>query len=499
MYVLKNALVSITRNKGRNLLIGIIVVVIGCATAVTLAIRNSASSLIKSYEDQYEVTATIGVNRESMRNEMKFDKDASVEDREEQKNNMTDIFSSISNITVDEINEYGDSKYVSSYYYQISVGANSNDIDPASMSNNSTDSNSIDNNDNSIPGGMAPGGKQDFKNMESGDFTLVGYSTTAAMEEFISGKYSITDGEISTNMEGNNAVINSELASLNGLEVGDTIKLVDPDDEDNTITLTITGIYEETSESDDAMGMFTSSANMIITNTTAVSNFAKANEDMKKTITPTFVLTSKDVIEDFEKELTSKGLSEYLSITTNLDQVESATSTISNVNTFAMVFLIITLIIGGIVLFVINMINIRERKYEIGVLRTIGMKKSLLSLQFISELLIVSFAALLIGAGIGASISVPVSNYLLENEISSSQEQKDEISNNFGKGPGNEKFDKINGVATVQAFDSIDAVVNIKVLGQLLGIGILLTLISSSASMISIQKFSPLTILKERS
>ena len=61
------------------------------------------------------------------------------------------------------------------------------------------------------------------------------------------------------------------------------------------------------------------------------------------------------------------------------------------------------------------------------------------------------------------------------------------------------EFEKISGVADVQAFDSIDAVVNIKVLGQLLGLGIVLTLISSSASMISIQKFSPLTILKERS
>ena len=56
----------------------------------------------------------------------------------------------------------------------------------------------------------------------------------------------------------------------------------------------------------------------------------------------------------------------------------------------------------------------------------------------------------------------------------------------------------VNGFATVEAIDSIDAVVDFKVLGQLFIIGILLTLISSSASMISIQKFSPLTILKER-
>ena len=58
---------------------------------------------------------------------------------------------------------------------------------------------------------------------------------------------------------------------------------------------------------------------------------------------------------------------------------------------------------------------------------------------------------------------------------------------------------KFNGMVNVQTIDSINAVVDYKVVLELLGIGIALTLISSLASMISIQKFSPLTILKERS
>lgn len=50
----------------------------------------------------------------------------------------------------------------------------------------------------------------------------------------------------------------------------------------------------------------------------------------------------------------------------------------------------------------------------------------------------------------------------------------------------------------VQAIQNLEAVVDFTVVIQLLGIGLLLTLISSLASMISIQRFSPLTILKER-
>lgn len=491
MYILKNAFISITRNKGRNILIGIIVLVIGCATAVTLAIRNSAGSLIESYREQYEVTASIAINRENMMGNMRPIDGMEKNDRDSKREEMMNIFSNVSNITIDEIDNYGDSKYVKSYYYQITIGVNSNQIDAASMSFGG----------NGSMNGRGPNGKENFNNMSSGDFTLTGYSTIESINEFINGTYKIIDGEISTSLDENNCVINSELATLNDIVVGDTITFVDPDNENNTITLTVTGIYEEeNNDTDNMMAMFANSVNTIITSATVVNNFSSNNTDMKKTITPTFVLTGRDVIDSFENELTDKGLSEYLSVTTNLDQVDAATSTISNVNTFALVFLIITFIIGGIVLFVINMINIRERKYEIGVLRTIGMKKSLLSLQFVSELLIVSFVALLLGAGIGAAISVPVSNHLLQNEITSSQERKNEIGANFGRGPDKmQGFDKMNGVVAVQAFDSIDAVVDIKVLLQLLGIGIALTLISSSASMISIQKFSPLTILKERS
>lgn len=481
MYILKNALVSIKRNVGRNLLIGIIVVVISCAVTITLAIRSSATSLINSYEDKYEVTASIGINRESMLGGMKPGEGMSSEDMEQKKENMVDIFSNISSISIDDIESYGNSKYVKNYYYQISVGVNSNDASKVSM----------DTSNSSRPSMPNMGGNM-FSNKQNSDFTLTGYSSINAMEEFINGKYSIIEGTVSD--EDNNCVINFEFATLNEIKVGDEINFYNPDNEDDIITLKVSGIYEETSDTSSAMGMFTNSANTIITNANIIESYAK-EYDVSKTVTPTFVLINKNVIDSFSKELTEKGLSSYLSVSTNMDQVESATSTISNVKTFATTFLIITLVIGGVVLFVINMINIRERRYEIGVLRTIGMKKGKLLLQFTLELLIVSLISLVIGAGIGSASSVGVSNYLLKQEINNSTTEKDNIRNNFG----GKDFDKVNGMVQIQAFDSIDAAVDVKVLSELLIIGLVLTLVSSSAAMISIQKFSPLTILKERS
>ena len=470
MYILKNAITSIKRNKGRNLLIGLIIMVIAIAVTVTLAINNTAASLIKAYKDKYQVEASITVNRENMM------KDFNPSDKENSKSNMKDKFSLASSLTESDIKNYADSKYVKSYYYTSSVKVNSNELEKAEMSSNND----------------MPERKKD--EVDSSNFEIKGYSLYDAMNEFISGSYKITDGEIFTDFTSNNCLINSELATINNLKVGDTITFTD--DNSNTYQLVISAIFEENSS--DNKSMFSNSANTIITSSNFINKMSITNSELKVSVNPTFILTSKDVVDKFSSELTSKGLDENLMVTTNLESIDESVSTISNVKTFAVTFLVLTLIIGAAVLLIINMINIRERKYEIGVLRTIGMKKTKVCLQFILELLIVALASLLLGAGIGSFASVPISNKLLANEIATSKNENNNIRENFGK---NDKFNdkKFNGVANVEAFDSINATVDVKVLLELLAIGLSLTLISSISATVSIQKFSPLTILKERS
>ena len=455
--------------------------IISASVAVTLAINNTASSLIKSYKEKYQVEATISINRENMM------KDFNPEDKESSKSNMKEMFSLANNISVSDIEKYADSKYVKSYYYTQTVGVNAN-IEKAEMTSNSNNDmmdKRKDNNDDNKEGEITT------------DFNLKGYSSYDAMSEFVSGNYKVTDGEVFEDFDSNNCLINSELATLNNLKVGDTITVTDT--ASNIYDLVISGIYEEKEDTDSGMKMFANSANTIITSSNFISKMSETNQDLAVTTSPTFILTSSAVVDKFSSELTSKGLNENLTVQTNLDQVENATSTISNVKTFAVTFLIITLIIGAVVLLIINMINIRERKYEIGVLRTIGMKKSKVCLQFVLELLIVAFASLLLGAFTGAMVSVPVSNSLLKNEITASQESSNNIQENFGHGGNKQNDRKFNGVANVEAFDSIDATVDMKVLLELLGIGLSLTLISSLSAILSIEKFSPLTILKERS
>lgn len=562
MCILKNALTSIKRSKGRNILIGIIIIVIAVSATITLAIRSSADNIIKAYEEKNEIEATITMNRRSLMEKLREGNKAQEE--------MINAFNDIKNLTEDEINNYGNSEYVKDYYYSFELNVKAKDLTEATDSlvkettttktettTNTKTRNFGGNNSNARPG-MPPGGfggsrtttttrkrttttkTEKIFNEKSGDgpFTLIGYNSYEDMKEFISGEYTITTGEVSSDFKSNNCVISEELASMNSLKVGDTITIIDPKAETNTYTLTITGIFKENSKTSDSMNsMFTSSANYIITNSNFVKNMAEKNSDLEANINPTFIIKDKNVVDKFTTEVGEKGLGEYYQVSNNLEEIENATKSVNNVKTFATTFLITTLSIGAIVLIVINMINIRERKYEIGVLRTIGMKKRKVSLQFMSELLIVAIISLSIGAAIGAFASVPVSNKLLADEITNSQSEYDDISKHFGMGlpqendesnaieeakeektvEKNESIEEVPSeevvenkeeqkdtkydfnIAKIEEINRIDAVVNFKVLAELLGIGIALTLLSSLASMIAISRFSPLTILKERS
>ena len=494
MFIFKNAWISITRNKGRNILIGAIILVIACACTITLAINNTASDLIDSYSNSYQKELTLSFDRKQM---MKDFDTKGEEGREQAK----EKFENIASYSVDDIKAFSESNHIESYYYTYSFTLNGNSIEKAEIETESQ------------PGGFGgrPNGKGQNKN--SLDFTLNGYSSIESMSEFINGTYTmneITDNAWDIAFDGNYVFINKELADYNELVLNDKIKLEDEDG--NTYEFEIIGIFEDNEESENSMmSMFSNSANTIVTNANALVNIDNSNDSIKGSINPTFIIDDYENAEVIQSDFYEKGLDETYVVQTNQETAEAGVTSVKNVKSFATTFLIITLLIGGVVLFILNMINIRERKYEIGVFRTIGISKLKLTMQFASELLVVAFVALIIGAGVGATMSKSVSNSLLSSEIESSTNSSEQMKNNFGgmgerpdgngenRGGNIPDFNKMSGTPNIQAYDSIDAVVNITVILELLVIGLSLVFVSSLASMISIQRFSPLTILKERS
>ncbi len=532
MYVLKNAFRSVTRSKGRNFLIGIIIFVIAVSSCVALSIREAAQQARKSSLEDLEITAQITMNRKNMMS------------GQESREQMKEALSSMEEMTLEELQEYADSSYVKDFYYTASVSLNGNDdLEPIdttgieSEDSEDTDSQSADSGDmdgfgmpqsdmpqeDTFPDNMMQGmggGRMGIQ----GDFTLTGYSSDAAMKNFADGSQSITDGSMfEENDTGNQCIISEELAAYNELSVGDTITFLNPNQDEEAYTMTISGIYESNQTEDSAGGMmggFSASydmANQIYTSYENLMAIADASEDQAVTSTDestgmetstalrsqtsgTYAFSDAENYEKFKEETEDQLGENYTVTSTDLNQYEQSLQPLENLSKYAGYFLLIILVIGGIILVVLNIFNIRERKYEIGVLAAIGMKKGKIAVQFILELLCVTFAAIIIGAGIGAATSVPITNKLLEQQTESTASLQTEQTENFGRPPGmqggNEGGPEMK--ASVNYISQISSATDLSVILKLAGIGILLTILSGCVAVIFILRYDPLRILSSR-
>ena len=218
--------------------------------------------------------------------------------------------------------------------------------------------------------------------------------------------------------------------------------------------------------------------------------------------------------EAFDAECRELGLDEAYTISsTDVNAYEQSLIPLENLSNFAFWFLAVILLIGVVVLIVINVFSIRERKYEIGVLCAIGMRKGKIAMQFLCENMVIALIALLLGFGAGAVLSVPASNALLQTQIASSSQRAQRMDDNFGRGgmPGyqegqdmqqmeepQEEAPEMPSDGMVSAVSSVSEASDPIILLQMAGIAFVLVILSSSATLISIFRFDPLTILANR-
>jgi len=541
MYIIKNALRSIGRSKARNILIGIIVLVIAVSACIGLSIRQAAEKARKETLETLSITATISFDRRSAMGNMEKPSDngeqnpQTAEPPEFDRSQFAQMMGSSSALSLEEYKVYSKAQTVKDFYYTISVSVNGDDNLTPVTSEEETETASGNSNQFGAMGGK--GGKMNRVMGAESDFTVTGYSNENAMTSFSNGTASVTDGTVFTEgTENYECLISEELATFNSLSVGDSINITNPNNEQEAYTLKVVGIYNDTTANQNSfsmMGMTSNDpANKIYMSYTALANIVELSAESSTTATDentgrefetklsgnieaTYSFASIEDYEQFTEDVYNMGLDESYTVSSNdLTNFENSLTPLTTLSKTAGYFLLVILIIGGIILIVLNIFNVRERKYEIGVLTAMGMKKSKVALQFITEIFAVTLIAVIIGAGIGAVSSVPVTNALLENQISSAQNRVLETEKNFGRGeipqmPDNQGDGKggFSGGGFAQMFKpesinnyitEINSATDFTVILQMLGIAILLTLIGGMASVLFIMRYEPLKILANR-
>lgn len=200
----------------------------------------------------------------------------------------------------------------------------------------------------------------------------------------------------------------------------------------------------------------------------------------------TYYLKSPDMIKDFETELYSKGLPDGYTVKTDESSLERMVEPVESLKNLSLTFLIIVLAFGAVIMVLMSVIAVRERKYEIGVLRAMGMKKKKVAIGLWMEIMVITCICFVLGMGTGAMLTQPVSDSMMAGQIKSSAAKTSTLSDRLNKERETEQVENINvSVNGITAF-------------EILGISLLLSSLAGFISVNRITKYEPIKILMER-
>lgn len=447
MYILKNSVKNLFRNKGRNIIISIIILAMLTFTAISMIINTATDMVMKNYKEQFGSEIYLQYNNEKI--------------NEEQKSKAWVDIPEIS----DELKiELSKSQYLKETMIRVMYPAYAKELKGIDQEKNKSE-------------GNIPSGNEAYYDP---NLTVYGYNTPELMKDFKEGKRKITRGRMFEN--NNECVISEDFAKLNNLNMGDTIKISDCAKDANfqPLELTVIGIYfDSTSNKFGYASGVTNPRNDILTTYETMKNYqSKVAKTKLYTVDATYFLKSPDLLEAFNKEAYEKGLHKNYMMSTDeisYNKIVKPAESLANVSN---IFLVAVLIIGSVILILLSVLSIRERKYEIGVLRAMGMKKAKVVRGILYESLIIMGICLVMGLSIGAVTAQPVSNMITESQ------QKQVQNNNFGVAQVEQEEIKVS--LTPQACLKVS------------GIALLLAMISSSAGVMYILRYEPMKILSER-
>lgn len=504
MDFIKRALLSMKAKKGRTILLCAVFSAILIFVLAGLTIQRASVTATENAKKSIGAQVTLSANREAA---MKKNQESSSGERPDPGS------FSLTPVSLEDAEKIAKLDNVKSYSFVSSTSATAGDnITPISSSETESSADNSSNENQNAPGGKQGG---PMAEMSQGDFQISGVVDQSMASAFEDGTAKITSGEAITSddIDTDNVVIEKTLAEANDLKVGDTFILKNSDDETKTYKMTVKGIYT-TSESGDSMGMrfnFLNPANTIYSSYTFANTLK--GDDAKETIdSATYTLSDPKEMDAFVKEAKKLIDTDSFSLQTNDQAYQQMLSPLNNVASFAKNIVILVAIAGIIILTLIVMMTIRERRYEIGVLLSLGESRFKVILQFFSEIVVCMIVALIIATFSGNIVGNVVGEQLINQQSQSSQTQANQGGPGGGGQPGGQDSQMPNkpsgggmrggfgamGASSQDIANEIDNL-NISVSGsdilKLTGLGLLISFLSILLSSLGILRLQPKKIL----
>ncbi|TYU27304.1 ABC transporter permease [Listeria monocytogenes] len=500
MNFFKRAWLSMKARKGRSVLQLIIFTVVCVLILSGFTIQSAADKASELTREQLGGTVTLTVDREkqmqAMRDEAASSDSSSTESKPQ--------FES-SPIDVSDANELAKLNHVASYNYYSSTQALASGFDPIESSGDTSSSNDETSTTTETQG---PGGGQGGPQMVDADLSISGLLDSATSTDFEAGTSELTSGVAitSADKDKNVAMVEENLAKENDWKVGDSFTVTSSDG-NTKVTLKIVGIYKTTDSGSDMAQNFSflNPYNKVYVPYT-VANTIKGS-DYKNTV-DSAVYTMDDAanISAFEKEAKKVDSIDWdtFKLDANDTLYQQMIGPINSVASFSKNVVYIVSIAGALILGLLVMMQVRDRKYEMGVLLAIGEKRGKLIAQFFVEILIVALVSFGLAAASSHYVAQLAGNQLLAQQNSSTTETTTTTENRGpggsgqGGGPGGFGQSVSNLTKNTEQIKELDIQVTLEDMLKMGGIGIGIAFISVLLPAALVLRMNPKTILTKQ-
>ncbi|MBF2656788.1 ABC transporter permease [Listeria seeligeri] len=497
MNFFKRAWLSMKARKGRSVLQLIIFTVVCVLILSGFTIQSAADKASELAREQLGGTVTLTVDQEKQMKaaqEKAASSDSSSEDaRPKFESNPIDV---------SDANDLAKLTHVASYNYYSSTQALASGFDPIESSGDTSSDDSSTTNQG--PGGVDSNAPQ----MMDADLSISGLLDSATSTDFEAGTSELTSGVAITadDTDKNVAMVEETLADQNGWKVGDSFTVTSSDGA-TKVKLKIVGIYK-TSDSGSDMAQnfsFLNPYNKVYVPYT-VANTIKGS-DYKNTV-DSAVYTMDDAanIAAFEKEAKKVDSIDWdtFKLDANDTLYQQMIGPINSVASFSKNVVYIVSIAGALILGLLVMMQVRDRKYEMGVLLAIGEKRGKLVAQFFVEILIVALVSFGLAAASSHYVAQIAGNQLLSQQNSSATTETSSTENRGpggggGQGgPGGFSQSVSNLTQNTEQIKELDIQVTLEDMLKMGGIGIGIAFISVLLPAALVLRMNPKTILTKQ-
>lgn len=229
---------------------------------------------------------------------------------------------------------------------------------------------------------------------------ITGVNDSEKETKFVSGAFSLVEGEHLATGDKNKVLLHKDLAEKNNLKLGDTIKvksnLFDADNEkgaDETVEVTIKGLFDGHNQGGVSVAQELYE-NTIITDIETAAKVYGNTEDTAVYQDATFFVKGDKNLDSVIKDLGKLDVNwrEYnlIKSTSNYPALQQS---ISGIYSIADKLFIGSLIFAGAVVSLLLFLWMNARKKEIAVLLSLGISKANVLMQFLAELIFISIPA----------------------------------------------------------------------------------------------------------